>query len=379
MSQAAAMPRMLKVLHIHSGNIIGGVESLMITFTEFAGTCPELQQQFALAFDGPFANALRTAGATVYVLPQVQLRNPFSVLRSRRRFRKLIKEYDFDAVISHSPWCQVIFAPVARRLSIPLIYWMHNDSDGHWLQQLASRNSPDLTICNSAFTRSTLPKIYPSSPSQIIHPPLNSKRQDDSDRDRLRHELGASGDTVVIFMASRMEAWKGHFNLLCAAAQIRTKMKWVVWIAGSPQTPAETKYFESVKAEGVRVQINQQVRFLGYRNDVPALMRAADIFCHPNAEPEPFGLVFVEALQAGVPVVTYAMGGPQEILDQSCGILVTPGDIPGLSAALVRLIEDVPLRAKLGAAGPARAKSLFDPAQQIRRVYEVVLPHCNRK
>jgi len=356
---------------------MGGVESVLLTFAEFAGTCPEFHQEFALAFNGPFADALRATGAIVHILPEAQLRHPLSVIRSRRQLRRLIVDRKFDAVISQSTWCQVVFAPVAKRLKVPLIFWMHNNFDGHWLQRLAARNSPDLTICNSAFTRATLPDVYPYTPSRIIYCPVRPLKAEPSDRLQRRQELAAAPETVVILMASRTEAWKGHFNLLRAAAQIRTGTDWIVWIAGAPQTPEEKIYFDSVRAEAERLQIAERVRFLGHRSDVPALMCAADIFCQPNQDPEPFGVVFVEALQAGVPIVTYSMGGPQEILDQNCGILVPPGDLAALSAALVRLIEDSGLRAKLGAAGPARAKALCDPAQQIQRAYEIIWARCN--
>jgi glycosyltransferase involved in cell wall biosynthesis len=374
----ATAPLTLKVLHVHSGNMIGGVETVLLTFAEFANTCPEFRQEFALVFDGPFAERLRAMGATVHILPEVQLRNPFSVLRSRRQLRQLMAGKKYQAVISHSPWCQVVFAAVAKRLKVPLIFWMHNNFDGHWLQRLASRNAPDLTICNSAFTRSTLPGVYPYTPSRIIHNPVRPLRATESDREAMRRALGADSDTVVILMASRTEAWKGHLNLLRSAGQIQTAKKWIIWIAGAPQTPAEKTYFDSVHDEADHRQLADQIRFLGQRSDVPALMCATDIYCQPNAEPEPFGVVFVEALQAGVPIVTFAMGGAQEILDQNSGILVPPGDIPGVAAALLRLIEDAALRSRLGSVGPARAKSLCDPAQQIHRVYEILSAFCSR-
>src|SRR4051812_28935320 len=161
-SDATATPKSLKVLHVHSGNMIGGIESVLLTFAEFANTCPEFQQEFALAFDGRFATSLRSTGVTVHNVPAVQLRNPFSVIHSRRKLRQLIVENQFDCVISHSTWCQVVYAPVAKRLSIPLIYWMHNNFDGHWLQRLASRNPPEMAICNSAYTQSTLADVYPN-------------------------------------------------------------------------------------------------------------------------------------------------------------------------------------------------------------------------
>jgi glycosyltransferase involved in cell wall biosynthesis len=369
----------LKVLHVHSGNMIGGIESVLLTFAEFATTCPKLQQRFALAFDDRFARSLRSTGATVHTLPEVQLRNPFSVIHSRRQLRRLIVDEDFDCVISHSTWCQVVYAPVSKRLRIPLFYWMHNNFDGHWLQRLASRTSPDLAVCNSAYTQSTLADVYPGTPSCIIHYPVRPPRSSPSARATLRRELEASPETVVILMASRTEAWKGHFNLLRAASEIKTGKNWIIWIAGAPQTTAEQSYFDSVQAEARRVRLTDRIRFLGQRSDVPSLMRAADIFCQPNSDPEPFGVVFVEALQAGVPIVTYSMGGPQEILTENSGILVPPGDIAGLTNALVCLIEDAPLRSKLGLAGPARAQDLCDPARQIQRTYEVLSARCNRK
>jgi glycosyltransferase involved in cell wall biosynthesis len=185
-------------------------------------------------------------------------------------------------------------------------------------------------------------------------------------------------ETVVILMASRADRWKGHLNLIEAASQIKTKKDWKIWIAGAPQTRAEETYFDSVRAETQRAGLSHRILFLGHRNDVAAVMQAADIFCQPNNEPEPFGIVFVEALQAGVPVVTYRMGGPQEILDANSGILVEPGDVNGLADALLNLIEDGPQRRRLGLTGPARANELCDPQRQIRRLYDALVPVCVR-
>jgi glycosyltransferase involved in cell wall biosynthesis len=362
----------LRILHLHSGNMIGGIESALQTIAAFAHTCPQLQQEFALAFDGAFAERLRSAAGCVHLLPTVQLRNPVSVIRSRRALLRLLRQRHFDAVISHSPWCQVVYTPAVRASRVPLLFWMHGAFDGHWLQKLASRHAPDLAICNSQHTASTLPRVYPGVRSEIVRYPVPNGAPPSNSRQRLRQEFGTDDGTTVILMASRMEAWKGHFNLLRAASKLSTTHNWTIWIAGAAQTPAEQEYSDSVLAEVERLNLKLHVRFLGQRTDVPELMRAADVFCQPNAGPEPFGVVFVEALQAGVPVVTFSMGGPQEILDENCGILVSPGDVSALALALTRLIDDPQLRARMGAAGPSRAKFLCDPAQQIRRMHDLV-------
>ncbi len=370
-------PKKLRALHINSGNMLGGVESVLLTLAEFASTCPDFEQEFALAFEGRFADSLRAAGAKVHILPEAQLRNPLSVRRSREALRKILTSGGFDCVISHSTWCQVVFASTVALQTIPLIFWMHNDFDGHWLQKLASRHAPNFAICNSEFSRSTLKSVYPATPSVVIHYPVKAAVVQPGARESLRRELSVAPETVVVIMASRMDEWKGHLNLIRAAAKINAQNEWVIWIAGAPQTDNEKNYLTRLHDEVRRLQLTDKVRFLGYRNDVPALMRAADIHCQSNAQPEPFGVVFVEALQAGVPVVTFEMGGPREILTESSGILVPPGDIAALAKALARTIDDASLRVTLGMNGPARARALCDPAQQIRRVHEVLWDHCN--
>jgi glycosyltransferase involved in cell wall biosynthesis len=110
------------------------------------------------------------------------------------------------------------------------------------------------------------------------------------------------------------------------------------------------------------------VRLLGERTDLARLMAAADLFCQPNLRPEPFGMVFVEAMHARLPVVGSNSGGTPEVIDASCGVLVPPDDPAALAASLRELIGEPGLRARLGAAGPARAALLSDPAGQARRL-----------
>ena len=90
------------------------------------------------------------------------------------------------------------------------------------------------------------------------------------------------------------------------------------------------------------------------------MLCAADIYCQPNTGPEPFGIAFVEALYAGLPVVTTNLGAAPEIVTDDCGILVPPVS-DNLIAALSDLIQDTIRRLRLSAAGPKRAAALGDP------------------
>ena len=164
-----------------------------------------------------------------------------------------------------------------------------------------------------------------------------------------------------------MEEWKGQAVLLEALGRLRHHTGWTLWMAGGAQRPSEARYLQSLRDAAERLGIADRVRFLGHRTDVPALLNLSDIFCQPNLAPEPFGISLVEAMSAGLPVVTSAAGGALEIVNESCGVLVPAGDAAALAVALERLILDSAERQRLGRAGPSRAAELCDPTAQTRR------------
>jgi glycosyltransferase involved in cell wall biosynthesis len=179
----------------------------------------------------------------------------------------------------------------------------------------------------------------------------------------VRARLGATADAVVIVMPSRFERWKGHPELLHAAAHLEGN--WMLWIAGAGQRPHEREYEAEIRGMVAQKGLANRVQFLGERTDVPDLLGAADIHCQPNSAPEPFGMSFIEALHASLPVVTSDAGGAREIVTPACGVLVPPGDPEALRASLASLIADRERRVRLGAGGPARARELCDPSRQL--------------
>ena len=114
------------------------------------------------------------------------------------------------------------------------------------------------------------------------------------------------------------------------------------------------------------------MRFLGEREDVARLLAAADIYCQPNTGPEPFGISVVEALAAGIPVVTTRLGAAPEIVDDSCGRLVDAGDTAALTSTLSALAADADVRRRLGRAGVARAAQFSDLRVSTARLAEAI-------
>ena len=166
-------------------------------------------------------------------------------------------------------------------------------------------------------------------------------------------------------MAARMESWKGHRLLLRALEQLRHDPAWTCWIAGGGQNDGEASYERTLRDAAGAAGLGNRVRFLGQRTDVADLLAAADIYCQPNEGAEPFGISLVEALWAGLPVVTTRLGAAPEVVNESCGRLVAPADESGLASALAVLVADRGLRRELAARGPERAAALCAPARQI--------------
>ncbi len=363
-----------RVLHLNSGNLYGGVETILVTLARLRDQCPNLESHFGLCYSGRLSQELRDEGVPVYSLGKVRISRPWSVWLARHRLHEILRRERFDLVVCHMPWSLAIFGKTIRDAGIRLGFWAHAYHTGrNWLERMARRTIPDLAIANSQFTEAGLANLFPSSVLRdVIYPPVQlDARPAAKYRSTLRDEYGIDEETQLIIQVSRLEAWKGHRLHLEALARLKDLKKWVCWIVGGPQKADEEPYLRSLRQTASELGIGERVHFLGQRADVARLLSAADIFCQPNQQPEPFGIVFIEALWAGLPVVSTALGGALEIIDESCGILVRPDDVVDLATSLRALIQEPQLRSRLGAGGPRRAREISDPHKQMQNLLEL--------
>jgi glycosyltransferase involved in cell wall biosynthesis len=359
-----------RVLHVYSGNLYGGVETLLVTLARHRALAP-MAPEYALCFEGRLSRELRAEGVPVHLLGEVRVRRPWSVWQARRQLARVLARGSYGAVVCHSAWAQALFGPVVARAGVPLAFFLHDVATGeHWVERWAARTRPSVALCNSHFTAASLPRLYPDVVPDVVYLPVPPREPQPGARERLRAELGVSAETCVILQVSRMEAWKGQAAHLRALVALRHRTDWQCWLAGGAQRPEEAAYVASLQRFVTEAGLSGRVRFLGQRQDVPDLLAAADVFCQPNARPEPFGLSLVEALRAGRPVVTTRMGGALEVVDADCGVLVPAGDEGALASALERLVADSAERARLGRNGPERARRLCAPEDRMVELAE---------
>ena len=364
---------MVTVLHCCAGNLYGGIERIVAECAADRHLVPHMLTRFATCFDGRLAGELDASGAGCTRLGEVRVSRPHTLMRARRRLGDLVQADRPAAAICHSPWMYGLAAPVLRRAAIPAILWVHDRLSGRtWSERWAALTRPAAIISNSHYTAASISPVFPDLRPAVVYAPVPTpQRITAGERQQIRITLGVpDARTCVLVIAARLERWKGHVEMLTALKDVPGD--WRLWIAGAPQKDGEADYQQVLRSECSARGLADRVQFLGERRDVPALLQAADVHCQPNTAPEPFGLAFVEALYAGLPVVTMDMGGAAEVLTRECGVLVPPGDLGALRTALRRLIENPDARRLLGAAGPRRALALCDPARQLAQLASVV-------
>jgi glycosyltransferase involved in cell wall biosynthesis len=185
-------------------------------------------------------------------------------------------------------------------------------------------------------------------------------------REQIRQELQVTDEQSVIGAVGNLYPVKGHTYLVRAAATVTEVVPNAVFlIAGRGHLLGR------LQAEARELGVENKIRFLGFRDDVPALLQAMDIFVLPSLS-EGLPLSAIEAMASGKPVVATRVGGvPEVVVDGETGFLVAPEDAGGLAKKLVCLLKSPCLAQELGSAGCERAKERFSLDRMVKGYEEL--------
>jgi glycosyltransferase involved in cell wall biosynthesis len=351
-------PRILFV--DHTGVLGGGELSLLDIAHHFRDTA-----RVVLFEDGPFCRALEARGVTVTVLPA-----PRSLLGVSRgggwladlvaaggavqMARKLAREAQPADVIYANSQKSMIVAVLAGWLSGTPVIWHLRDllTSDHFstLHRLAAVTAANLgvsrVIANSRATRDAFVAAGGRADRcTVVHNAISTEAfvpQTSGERSRLRRELGL-GDGPIVGAFSRLAPWKGQHVLIDALPDLPGVEAVLV---GEALFEEDREYGAALRNRAVAMGVEDRVRFLGFRSDVPQLMQAVDVVVHTSVAPEPFGRVVVEGMLAERPLVATDAGGVVEILDSGRTGLVVPPDDPNALAAALRHLLDHPDEAR---------------------------------
>lgn len=345
-----------------------------------AGLADAGHEVVGVCADGPFADRARAEGFRVVAVPLRRSMNPLRQLAAVRALRALFVAERFDIVHVHTPVGAVVGRLAARLAGVQRVvytahgFYFHDRMPmpkravfiamegllGRLTDTLFTQSEEDAATARRLHLCRDVAAIGNGSDPAVYRPGDPDQR----DRTALRAALGADADRPVILMIGRLVAEKGYRELFAAMQDVDADL----WVVGERLA---SDHAGSIEADIREVtgdpDRGRRLRLLGYRDDVPALMRAADIFVLPSHR-EGMPRSIIEAMLTGLPVVaTDIRGCREEVVDGETGLLVPVGDAEALAASLQRLAADATLRRRLGRAGLARARAVFDERDVVQR------------
>lgn len=362
-------PRIVQVI---DGLGRGGAEQLLVAYA------PELKR---IGYDvkvvalqvkdgNPQAERLQEAGIPVTLHRVDKLRRVDQLWGAVRAIRALRP----DIVHAHLQFANIAAGLSRLALGVPAVATLHTIEDRAglnrsgrrlWLMNRTLASFVDRVICLSpasaeaarqnGLTRARLEILGNGIDlSAYDAPPRQSRAQ-------LRSQLGIAQDAPLIITVAVLRPEKGVDRLVAAMPLIRDSCP-AAQLLVVGDGPESARLQEQVSALGM----DDAVRLAGFRNDVPDLLRAADIFVLPTLG-DALPTVVMEAMAARLPVVASDVGGLSDMVTQDVeGALVPPDDVPALAAAIERLLRDTEARRKAGDAARLRAERDFSLHEQVR-------------
>jgi glycosyltransferase involved in cell wall biosynthesis len=370
---------MRTILFVHQSAEMYGSDKVLFELVNGLKKRGTFKSIVLVPVNGPLVEKLRAIDIETHIVPLVKvgrasasvmvlLRLPFRMGVSLRAISKVINSEHIDIV--HSNTLAVISGAVWSYLNhLPHIWHVHeiilrprivSKIFTFLLKALSTK-----VICNS---RATMEWLLSSKPSlknitSVIHNGIDPDEVGSSEsKDNLREKLSISDKEIVITFAGRINHWKGQELLIDAALIVRSAgiKNFRFIIAGSPPKGQEF-FLDRLKEKIKSLDDLNLVTHIDFTSDMHALWMITDIAVVPSIEPEPFGMVALEAMTAAKPVIASNEGGLTEIVvDNETGILFKSRDVDSLAAALIRLIKDKSLRERYGRAGQLRAKTHFN-------------------
>lgn len=365
----------------HVGTLGGGELSLIDVARAYRDT-----STFVLLTDGPFRERLVREGVRVHVieggkaLHAVRRETEWPGFRAASRavalawrIAGLARQHDCLHANSQKAFVVACLAgAMARRpviwdlndLMIPEHFSRTNIRIGVVLANVLARR----VIANShASAEALVAQGGRRDKVRVVHNGIAADPFDavtDADILAVRQELGLDGKPVIGLFA-RLGEWKGQdvaLEALCRLPDVR------LLLVGDALF-GEQQYVDRLRARITRLGLADRVRLLGFRSDIPRLMRLVQVVLHTSTAPEPFGRVIVEGMLARRPVVASRAGGVEEILDHGVtGILVPPGDPAELASAVQQLLEDPERARRIATAARACAETRFSVDTMVGRM-----------
>lgn len=275
----------------------------------------------------------------------------FDYLRRRR----------FDALYCNSLKALLLFGPAARVLDVPVVWYVRIDTPASVLDDVGTLLADHVVTISDGTRRRFERSVLPTVETRTIYTGIDLSQFPPRDSADGRFPFSDREGPIVVEVASLVPR-KGQHDLVDAVALAADSLgDFELVFAGEASDEAYKHgrdYGDALRRRVARAGIADRTTFLGWCDDVPALLAEADIFVLPSYN-EGLPRSILEAFAMGVPVVATPAGGTRELVDDETGIVVPKGSPEALASALRRLGSDAALRERMGRAARNRVVEQF--------------------
>lgn len=357
---------MHNILYLHEASQVSGAENSLFNLAVRLDP-RKFRPVFICPGSGEFADKLRNAGIKVCPLDFPRVRGMVGVFPAMNRIKSVIREEKISLLHSNSIRAHIYAALSARAFGLPVIWHQRNMLSGEIFDpdRLFSF-LPSLIICNSqAVARRFIRGGKVPSKVRVVYNGVDTaKFSPDIDGRAVRKEFGAGDDWIVAGMASRFNAIKGHETFFEAArivleqnADIKDKLRFLV--VGGAVFEEDRERERELRDLADRLGLGESVIFAGFREDMPLVYGAMDIFVLASSA-EACGRVLLEAMACAKPVIATNSGGsPEIVMDGTTGYLFEPNDALSLAEKTAVLLRNADQIKKMGDAGRKRVFEHF--------------------
>ncbi|MET3878220.1 glycosyltransferase family 4 protein [Chitinophaga sp. OAE865] len=356
---------------------IGGGESHVLDLV--ASLDKTVFDPIVLSFtEGPMITALQKMNIPAFV---IESEKAFDI-SVWKKVKKFMEDQRIDIVHVHGTRANTNVLWAARRLGLPVVYTIHGWSFHDGLHPLAKRlriaaekfitRKTQVNICVSESNRQTGIKALKGFSGIVVRNGINlQKFNSDAQYPDLRAEYGIPESKLLVCFIARMTYQKDPVGMIRGfAAALQQAPQLHLLMIG------DGELMNDVVSAATAAGIGKQVTFAGFRQDIPAVLHAADIYCLPSLW-EGFPIGVLEAMAMGKTVIASDVDGTKEaVQDGESGILVPSGNPAALAAAMVRVARDGALRARLQSNAKAAIAANFNVAGMTEKIAAVYQQLC---
>jgi len=331
-----------------------------------------------MSFGGPLEAQLTRYNIN-FVKANIRGRGIIGIMKGAAEVRRFLKKEKISIIHSQTPWPALMskLASYSLHSKTPVIWHDRGIRRGNYkyVAKLANLFFDHVITNSDDEKKLLLANGLSSAKVRRIHNGLNINDYlmgSAGDLD-LKRKLGLDNDVILIGMVGRMVEEKGFKYLIMAASQlekIKTIQRCRFVLVGDGPLRAD------LEALVGKLQLQKNVFFLGFRDDIPAILKNLDILVIPS-EFEPFGNVVLEGMLAGTAVIASRVGGIKEIISEGIdGMFVEPKDPEGITQSIIKLINDVELRKRISSRSKHKVISYFNiqrVVDEIEDVYEKLI------